>query len=247
MSHDSLGTFGVILLLSFALYNALPLKKRWLVLLAGSCLFSILGSGRLFVALLVTAFVTWYAGIRLNRIEDETAALCENAEAAEKTALRDTAQKRKHLVMTLSLLVTFGLLIFFKYYNFLGGAIDRLLMLLGAPAFFPELQNLRLPLGISFYTLMAASYILDVYRGKYRATRSFPRVLLFLSFFPEIVEGPFGRFDRLSNQLMEGHSFNGHRCTLAAELIMWGLFSGNLHAADLRRLFRHDRRLTRQL
>lgn len=223
MTYASFKYLGFFLVISLILYYKLPLKKRWLVLLVGSCVFSILGSGWLFTALLVTAAVTWYAGIRLNRIEDETAPLLEAAEGEEKTALRDAAQKRKHRVMALSLLVTFGLLVFFKYYNFLGGAIDKLLALLGAPELFPELKGLKLPLGISFYTLMAASYILDVYRGKYRGSGSFPKVLLFLAFFPEIVEGPFGRFDRLSDQLTEGHEFDATRCELAAELIIWGM------------------------
>ena len=223
MSYASFTYLGLFLSVSLVLYYRLPLEQRWLVLLFGSCLFSILGSGWLFVALLVTAAVTWYAGKKLTRIDDETASACETAEAEEKAALRAAAQKRKHRVMALSLLVTFGLLVFFKYYNFLGGAIDKLFALLGAPQIFPELKGLKLPLGISFYTLMAASYILDVYRGKYRATDSFPRVLLFLAFFPEIVEGPFGRFDRLSDQLMEGHTFDLHRGMLAAELIIWGM------------------------
>ena len=223
MSYASAGYFGIFLTISLAVYYAVPLNRRWLVLLAGSCIFSVLGSGWLFVALLVTAAVTWYAGILLNRIEDEAAAACENAGAGEKAALRASAQKKKRAVIRWALLVAFGLLVFFKYYNFLGGSIDHLLAWLGAPAFFPRLKGLKLPLGISFYTLMAASYIFDVYRGKYRASGSFPKVLLFLSFFPEIVEGPFGRFDRLADQLTEGHTFDGHRCPLAAELIIWGL------------------------
>lgn len=223
MSYASVGYLAIFLTASAALYYAVPLGRRWLVLLAGSCIFSLLGSGWLFIALLVTAAVTWYAGIRLNRIEEETAAACENAEGAEKAALRASAQRRKRAVMRRALLVAFGLLAFFKYYNFLGTSLDHLLVWLGAPALFPELKGLKLPLGISFYTLMAASYILDVYRGKYRASDSFPKVLLFLSFFPEIVEGPFGRFDRLSGQLSEGHAFDGRRCALAVELILWGL------------------------
>ena len=223
MSYASFQYLGLFLVCCVVFYNLLPLEKRWLVLLFGSCLFSILGSGWLFIALLVTAAATWYAGIRLTRIDDETAAACDGLQTEEKTALREAGQKRKHRVMALSLLVTLGLLVFFKYYNFLGGNIDRLLALLGAPEIFPELKGLKMPLGISFYTLMAVSYILDVYRGKYRAAKSFPKVLLFLSFFPEIVEGPFGRYDKLSAQLTEGHPFEGHRVAMAAELIVWGM------------------------
>lgn len=223
MSYASLGYLGVFLTLSFAVYYLVPLRRRWLVLLVGSCLFSVLNSGWLFCSLLATAAVSWRAGIRLNGIDDALTAACENAASEEKAALRETAQKKKHRVVALALIIAFGLLVFFKYYNFLGQSIDKLLALAGAPEIFPFLGNLKLPLGISFYTLMAASYVLDVYRGKYRASESFPKVLLFLSFFPEIVEGPIGRFDRLSDQLTEGHAYDSHRCALAVQLILWGI------------------------
>lgn len=223
MSYASFVYLGVFLTVSFTVYSLLPLRRRWLVLLVGSCLFSVLNSGWLFFSLLGTAAVTWYAGICLNRIEDKLTASSENAEPEEKARLHAAAQKKKRGVIRVALLITFGLLVFFKYYNFLGHSLDKLLTLTGLPPLFPFLGKLRLPIGISFYTLMAASYILDVYRGKYRASGSFPKVLLFLSFFPEIIEGPIGRFDRLSDQLTEGHPYDGRRCAFAVQLILWGM------------------------
>lgn len=60
-----------------------------------------------------------------------------------------------------------------------------------------------LPLGISFYTLQAVSYVVDVYRGRVQADRNLGRVALFLVFFPQIMEGPIGRYDKLAFQLYE--------------------------------------------
>ena len=103
MSYASFTYLGLFLVTSLIVYYKLPLERRWYVLLAGSCIFSILGSGWLFSALLVTAAVTWYAGIRLNRVDDETAPLLESAEQEEKKALQAAAQKQKHRIMIIFL------------------------------------------------------------------------------------------------------------------------------------------------
>lgn len=66
--------------------------------------------------------------------------------------------------------------------------------------------------------------MVDVYRGKVQADRNLGRVALFLVFFPQIMEGPIGRYDQLANQLYEGHSFDYTRCKYGCQLILWGLF-----------------------
>ena len=123
----------------------------------------------------------------------------------------------------LCLVFNFGLLVFLKYYNFFGGTLNGLLMLLPFKLQVPVLP-LVLPLGISFYTLQATGYVIDVYRGKYAPDRHFGRVALFLAFFPQIVEGPIGRYDLLAQQLYEGHSFEYERVTKGLQLLLWGLF-----------------------
>lgn len=85
-------------------------------------------------------------------------------------------------------------------------------------------QKLILPLGISFYTFQSMGYIIDVYWGKYEAEKNFFRFALFVSFFPQILQGPIGRFDRLAKQLYAEHSFNLQRAEYALQLILWGFF-----------------------
>ena len=83
---------------------------------------------------------------------------------------------------------------------------------------------LLVPVGLSFYTLTMISYMVDVYRGKIQPQKSFPRYALYISFFPQIVQGPIPRYAELSEQLFTGHRFRLRQITDACKLIVWGLF-----------------------
>ena len=80
-----------------------------------------------------------------------------------------------------------------------------------------------LPIGISFYTLQAASYLFDVYRGTVRADKSFCRLALFLSFFPQIMEGPICRYNQTAAQLWEGKPIEFSNLISGCQRILYGL------------------------
>lgn len=80
------------------------------------------------------------------------------------------------------------------------------------------------PLGISFYTLQTVSYLVDVYRGRTAAQKNPAKYLLFVLFFPQIVQGPIPRYEQLSKQLYEGHHFHEERFVRGLHLILWGFF-----------------------
>lgn len=88
---------------------------------------------------------------------------------------------------------------------------------------FPTL-NLLMPMGISFYTLQVIAYCVDVYKGKTEAQNHFLKYLLFVSFFPQILQGPIPRYEQLKNQLYEGHAFDYRKVKFGFQLILWGLF-----------------------
>ena len=79
-------------------------------------------------------------------------------------------------------------------------------------------------LGISFYTLQIIAYLADVYRGKCEPQKDFLKYLLFISFFPQIVQGPIPRYGDLAPQLYEGHKFSEQGFTKGTVLIGWGFF-----------------------
>ena len=71
---------------------------------------------------------------------------------------------------------------------------------------------------------MAISYMVDVYRGKYEASPQLGKVALYLSFFPQMTEGPISRFDQLADQLYAGNEFDIIKFKSGLYLILWGLF-----------------------
>ena len=131
--------------------------------------------------------------------------------------------RRKRAFMALSILSNFGLLGFFKYFNFF---IENLHAVLGAAGFEAGLPALRvvLPVGISFYTFQAMSYTVDVFRGELRARRSLVDLAVFISFFPHLVAGPIQRASYLLPQVERERRFRLSKATTGLWLIVWGLF-----------------------
>ena len=84
--------------------------------------------------------------------------------------------------------------------------------------------NLVLPMGISFYTLQIIAYMADVYNGKIAAQRNIFKYALFVSFFPQILQGPIPRYEQLEHQLINGHSFDEHNFSKGICYIIWGFF-----------------------
>ena len=87
---------------------------------------------------------------------------------------------------------------YFKYANFGVEAISELLVAVGLNPFY--LETIILPLGISFYTFQAMAYLVDVYRGDARPTRSFINFAAFIAFFPQLIAGPILRYRNLEKQ-----------------------------------------------
>ena len=85
-------------------------------------------------------------------------------------------------------------------------------------------MQILLPLGISFYTFQTSGYLLDIYWKRDHAEKNIFRYALFVSYFPQILQGPIGRHSRLAHQLYEPHKFEGKNITRGFERILWGFF-----------------------
>lgn len=223
MSYTSYNYLLIFLGSVFILYTVIPKRFKWLVLLVSSYVFYLINSGRLVIFLILTTLSVYFAGIFLNRINDSYAIAKKGLEKADKKLLKANIAWQKKAVITVTLFIIFGFLLVLKYSGFFVSAAETLLCAVHLKPKFPVFK-LILPLGISYYTLQAAGYITDVYRGKYRASENFAKVALFLSFFPQIVEGPIGRFDLLAERLYCCHSFDYDRFTQGIQRIVWGLF-----------------------
>jgi alginate O-acetyltransferase complex protein AlgI len=132
-------------------------------------------------------------------------------------------KKIKWTIVFISLLINFGILAFIKYYNFFALNTMSIFSLFSGVYNVPIL-NLLLPLGISFYTFQSTGYVIDVFRGKIQPDKNIAKFALFVSFSPQIVQGPISRYDQLAHQLYEPHQFDYTRFKFGAQLVLWGLF-----------------------
>lgn len=85
-------------------------------------------------------------------------------------------------------------------------------------------SGLLMPMGISFYTLQVIAYCVDAFTGKTEPQSNFFRYFLFVSFFPQILQGPIPRYGQLKDQLYEGHAFDYRTVKFGFQLILWGMF-----------------------
>ena len=185
---------------SVLVYYIVPHKFQWLVLLCFSYIYYLAGGVRYVGFLLFSTLITWLIAL-----------------AVEKTEAKGSHKGARNLLV-LGLLLNFGMLGVVKYTNF---AIENLNAL-----FHMNLRGMEilLPLGISFYTFQSSGYLLDVYWKRCEAEKNPVKYALFVSFFPQILQGPIGRYSRLAHQLYEPHKFEGKNITRGFERILWGFF-----------------------
>lgn len=81
-----------------------------------------------------------------------------------------------------------------------------------------------LPLGISFYMFQSIGYVIDVYRGKNTAEKNFFRFALFVSYFPQLIQGPISKHSQLAVQLHAPHSYDGKQVSFGFQRMLWGYF-----------------------
>jgi alginate O-acetyltransferase complex protein AlgI len=184
------------------LFFACPHRWRWVSLLTAGAVFYMYGKAEHLALLAIPILINYLAGIGISLTEDRT--------------------KRKTYLL-LGLIPSLGLLVGFKYLHFLNDSLKGLLDLfhLSYPV---SIAPLLLPLGISFYTFRAASYTIDIYRGKLKAERHLGVFALYVSFFPELLAGPIERASNLIPQFREKYEFDGQRVLDGLKRMVWGLF-----------------------
>lgn len=219
MSYHSYAFLLLFLPVVFLLYYLLPLRRRWYALLFSSLFYFCAASGWLVVYLLVSAVSIWLLGLALDRLNGRIAGL--SAEG-DKSGLAARFLVRKKLLVLLAVCVNIGMLAFLKYTPFAVNIVNHVRQLFGISDL--ALISFTLPLGISYYSLMAVSYVMDVYREKYEAEKNPCRLLLFLCWFPHVVEGPLGRYGELSATLFAGNRFCYRGICFGLQLMIWGLF-----------------------
>jgi len=201
MTFNSLH-FLLFLPIVIILYYVIPHKFRWLVLLIASYYAYMSYNPWLIFLILATTIVSYLAGLFIPKIKN---------------------QAGKKALLWVTIIVCLGILIFFKYFNFLLGSAISFLNLFSmnikSVAF-----DIILPVGISFYTFQTLSYVIDVYREKFEPEKHFGYFALYVSFFPQLVAGPIERPEKLIPQLREHHKLDANNLLAGLQLLLVGFF-----------------------
>lgn len=221
MSIVSLKFIGFLCIL-LVLYYIVPLKVRWCVLLIGSLYFYLEAGKKAFLFIIVTSLLSFGAGLVIKRIYSKQEEYLKSHEM-ERDEKREFQRKNKlrckYICIGISLILI-SMLIYTK-----SGNIEWIRNIL----FFvtgnnPYIMNIFALLGISYYTFSAIAYIADVYWKKENAETNYFAYLLFLIYFPKILQGPISRHKNIGRQLVEGHRFDYKKVCFGAQLMMWGYF-----------------------
>ena len=172
-------------------YYLCPQKFRNILLVLFSLLFYAWGEPKYIVLMLVSVTINYVSGILL---EDYPA--------------------RKKQVLTACITANLLLLGYFKYFNFAVDTANKILDIFHSGEAFPA-REIALPIGISFYTFQALSYVVDAYRGEVKAQRNYLDMLLYVSFFPQLIAGPIVKYHDVEKQI--------HCRTVTVEKFAYGI------------------------
>lgn len=189
-------TFILFLGMTFFTYFISPLRMQWLVLLVFSLLYYYLCSHKLLIVLLAVSLFTYLCARIINQTQDK---------------------KKRKIITNCGIAIVLLDLVVFKYSDFL---IENINALFHGNI---SLLKLSLPLGISYFTLQAISYLIDVNKKKAEPEKNYFRFLLYMAYFPQIVQGPIPKYKELSGQLYEGHEFDYKRICHGLQLMLWGI------------------------
>ncbi len=219
-------SFFLFAALTLLLYFTVPKCVQWWVLLASSVVFYALAGVEYMFFILYTATLTYIISRLLQaRADAEDAYVEANRDTMDKTerkAYRAKEKKKRFRILVLGLVLGLGMLAVIKYTAFVLTGVLSLWMAFGGAEF--DVPSFLLPLGISFYTFQSMSYLIDLYRKKVRAERNFAKLLLFVSYFPQILQGPISRFGDLHEQLIAPHAFDGLAFRAGMLRVAWGYF-----------------------
>ncbi len=203
MLFSSMSFIYIFLPIVLILYFSANKKYHNMILLISSIIFYAMG-GLKYIPLLFGIIIINYIG----------ALAIQNAE------------KYKKLILIITLALNLSSLIYFKYFNFIIDNINNLF------DFEISIPQILLPIGISFYTFQAISYIMDVYRGEVKAQKNLYNIALYICLFPQLVAGPIIKYHDISDQL-KSREINPDNIVLGVKRFIIGLSKKMLIANTL--------------
>lgn len=193
-------TFIIFMGITFTLYYIVPQKYQWKTLLLASYVFYAWTSPLYLIFLLITTIVTYFGTVFIEKNREKS---------------------KLYLIIVICILL--GMLIGFKYTNFFLRNVKNFSVLFGRTLEIPSLRII-LPIGLSFYTFQSLGYCIDVYREMVDCEKDFLKHALYVSYFPQLLQGPIGNYSKLSPQLFSPHTFSYKEAVFGLQRASWGFF-----------------------
>lgn len=187
----------IFFIITFVIYYIANEKYRNFILLLASYIFyGYSGVSNIFILLFVT-LISYFSGILIEK---------------------NDSNKIKKIIIMLSTIICISTLLYFKYSHFIIENINNLF------STSISIENIIIPLGISFFTLQAISYPIDLYRKNVKVEKNIINFALFISFFPQILSGPIGKSKQMLPQYKERHKFNRNQIETGLMIMLYGFF-----------------------
>lgn len=219
--------FMVFMAVVFWLYYLVPKKWQWKLLLLASYIFYACASPIYIFFLIFTTVVTYVGSVGMARLTEAQDAYLEqngkNLEKEEKKAYKKSIEKKRKYCLGGVIASLLLLLIVFKYSIFILKNMTGLLGIFGVTNDWSSL-NIILPVGLSFYIFQSMGYCIDVYREMAQVQKNIWKHALYVSFFPQLLQGPLGDYNTLAPQLFEEKEFDYAQCVNGLQRVAWGFF-----------------------
>ncbi len=225
-------------LMAFYAANVIIPKKQWYILLLVNLAFYAFNDTKGLFFIAITSVTTWYGAKYSQQLKQHAAnfnSFNPYANPSNELTLKSDndpligGKTKKHnkekirfkrrILLFLVLFLNFGILAYLKYWPAVWNSIVDYAHLKRSLHW----DALILPMGLSFYTFQAMGYMIDIHNDKYAAEKHYGKFLLFVSFFPQLIQGPINRFDKLASQLYQCHAFSMVKFQKGAQLILFGL------------------------
>ena len=212
--------FLVMMMALLAVNYCLPLRFRWLALLAASLVFYASAGWQGMAYLATVTLITWLGGLYMARSRGREKAAADEGDKAE--AYRN--KKRRSRLLALIVILVMGGMVVIKYADLLQQGVNALYLALTEGDAPLSAWNLFVPLGLSYFTFQSVGYLVDCARGKVEPVKNPLKHLLFLSFFPQITQGPITTYKQLMPQLLSPARFEPSAFVSGFQLMLWGYF-----------------------
>lgn len=226
MLFTSYAFLGFVAILT-VIYYLIPQKFQWPFLLMFSYVFYFLADPRYLLYIFVTTVTIYLAAVMIGKNrEKQRQYLKEHKAELTKEEKKEYKEKQRHICcswLVICLLLNLGILAVVKYGNFFVSNVNSIFTVFGEKKQIPFIK-LVLPMGISFYTFQAIGYLIDVYQETVNAEKNPLKLALFISFFPQLIQGPISRFGDLSKTLYGEHKFDIKTVSSGLQRILWGYF-----------------------